>query len=451
MDRWGTAMTIPYRAMPLVGALPDIIRRGYFDVTMDALARNGSPIRLPVLHRDYYAIGHPDHVKQVVVDNRDNYRRTRYFEAMQLGFGRSTLTTDGEWWRERRTIMRPVLARDNVESMAGIMAEPVNDMLERWSALPTGHVFDLMPEMLVLTLEIVTRCMFGTKLRIDTRRMVSHFETIQSYFRQSTFFPFSIRLYGKLPTPMGRKFRRAIAELDREFLELIGKRRARPKNDLLSIMVQLKDERGEGLNDREVRDEVMTLLHAGHETTMLGILWTFFLIGTHPEVRELLEAEIDGVPANRPPTVEDLSKLPYAEKVFKESLRLYPPVPAFSRKNLEADRIGDVTLPAGSYLNTVIWAVHLNPEFWNNPHVFDPERFSPERMKRRHTFAYLPFGAGPHRCIGYRMAMLESILVLVMIARRFRLEPVGGPDSAPRARLSLRPLRGMLMSLRPRC
>jgi cytochrome P450 len=418
---------------------------------MDALARNGSPIRLSVLHRDYYAIGHPDHVKHVVVDKRDNYRRTRYFEAMQLAFGRSTLTTDGEWWRERRTIMRPVFGRGNVESMFEMMAGPVDDMLERWSALPAGHVLDLMPEMLVLTLEIITRCMFGTQLRIDTRRLASHFETIQRYFRRSSFLPLPPRVYERLPMPLRRKFRTAITEIDREFEELIERRRARPQKDLLSIVVQLKDERGIGLNDREVRDEVMTLLHSGHETSMLGILWTFFLIGTHPRVRERLEAEIDRVLSNRPPTLADLSSLPYAERIFKESLRLYPPVPAFSRKNLEADRIGDVTLPAGSYLNTMIWAVHLHPEFWSRPQVFDPERFSPERMKRRHAFAYLPFGAGEHRCIGYRMAMLEGILALIMMAQRFRLEPVAGAEAAPRARVTLRPRNGMLMTLRPRC
>jgi cytochrome P450 len=442
---------MPYHSLPVVGALPDIIRRGFFDVTMDALARNGSPIRLPVLHRDYYAIGHPDHVKHVVVDNRENYRRTHYFETMQLAFGRSTLTTDGEWWRERRAIMRPALGRGNVESMVEIMATPVDEMLKRWSALPAGHVLDLMPEMLILTLEIVTCCMFGTQLRIDTRRLASHFETIQRYFRRSSFLPLSIPLYEKLPMPLGRKFRRAIAELDREFEELIKQRRARPQKDLLSIVIQLKDEHGGGLNDREVRDEVMTLLHSGHETSMLGILWTFFLIGTHPQVREQLEAEIDRVLGNRPPTLADLSRLPYAERVFRESLRLYPPVPAFSRNNLEDDRIGDVTLPAGSFLNTMIWAVHLHPEFWSRPHTFDPERFSPERMKRRHAFAYLPFGAGAHRCIGYRMAMLEGMLALVMIAQRFRLEPVAGAEAAPRARITLRPRHGMPMTLRPRC
>lgn len=444
-------MTTAYRSLPVVGALFDIMRRGFFDVTMDALARNGSPVRLSVLNRDYYAIGHPEHVRQVAVDNRDNYRRTRYFEAMQLAFGRSTLTTDGVWWRERRGIMRPAFGRGKVGSMFEVMAGPVGEMLRRWRALPDGHVLDLMPEMHVLTLEIISRCMFGAQLRIDTRRLAAHFETMQRYFRRSSLLPLSTRVYKKVPMPLRRKFRNAIAELDRELGGLIEKRRARPEKDLLSMILQLKDLRGEGLNDREVRDEVLTLLHAGHETTMLGILWTLFLIGTHPRIRERLEDEIGRALGNRPPTLGDLPSLPYAERVFKESLRLYPPVPAFSRRNLEADRIGDVALPAGSFLNTMIWAVHLHPEFWSRPHVFDPDRFLPGRMKRRHAFGYLPFGAGEHRCIGHRMAMLEGVLVLVMITQRYRLEPVAGAEAAPRARVTLRPRQGMLMTLRLRC
>lgn len=439
-------MTATQLMSPRIRTLVDVARRSFFDVTMDTLAREGSPARIPIPYRDLYAVGHPDHAKHIALDNADNWRRTRYFRIMQLGFGKSTLTAEGREWRKRRKIMRPVFHRARIDALVDTMTDRVGRMLERWSALPAGHVFDLMSEMLHVTLEISTHCMFGGDLQIEAPRLAGHFETIQRYFRRAFFLP--LGLYTRLPTPLNLRFNKAIDELNHATFEIMERRRERPQNDLLSSLLELRDEDGKGLSPGEVRDEVMTLLHSGHETVMVAILWTLYLVGRHPEVRERLEVEIEDALSGRTPTLDDLPRLPYTEMVFKESMRLYPPVPGFSRTNRRDDVIGGMVLPAGSFLNTMVWAIHLHPEFWDRPHEFDPERFTPRKIETQHRFAYLPFAAGPHRCLGHRVAMLEGLIVIAMVVQRFRLDPVG--HVAPAARVTLRPKHGMPMVLHAR-
>jgi cytochrome P450 len=435
-----------YTPTPVLGALFDVARNGFFNVTMEVLARHGSPARIPILHRSLYAVGHPDHARHIALDHNDNWRRTRYHETMQLGLGRSTLTTDGGEWRERRKMVRPVFHRERIDRLVDTMTECLNEMLERWDSLGSGRIFDLMPEILHVTLRISTRCMFGSDLRIDGVRLAEHFETIQRFFRSAFFAPAGLRR--RLPLPVSLAFRRAMRELDTAIREIMKRRRDGPQNDLLSSLLALRDESGKGLDDEAIRDEVITLLHSGHETVMNAILWTLYLVGRHPEVRERLELEVEQVLGRRAPTIDDLPRLSYAERVFKESMRLYPPVPAFSRTNLRDDEIGGMLLPAGSFLNTMIWAIHLHPEFWIRPREFDPERFTARSMETQHRFAYLPFAAGPHRCIGQRIAMLEGLTALTMIVQRFRLDPVGHVTPVPR--VTLRPKDGMPMVVHAR-
>ncbi len=253
-----------------------------------------------------------------------------------------------------------------------------------------------------------------------------------------------------IPTPRNLAFKRARAELDRVVYDIIASRRRRhaPKGDLLDMLLAAREQgSGEGMTDRQLRDEVMTLLLAGHETTATTLTWTWYLLSKHPGAARKLRAELDVVLGGRLPGVGDLPALEYTQRVVRESMRLYPPVWVISRTAIEEDEIGGYTIPAGSILLLSQYAMHRHPDFWENPEGFDPDRFSPERSEGRHRYAYFPFGGGPRLCIGANLAMLETELILAILAQRYRLELLPGHPVEPEPLITLRPRYGMKMML----
>lgn len=216
-------------------------------------------------------------------------------------------------------------------------------------------------------------------------------------------------------------------------------------------MLEARDkESGQGLSDRQVRDEVFTLLFAGHETTANALTWALYLLSQHPAMEQRLHAEVDAVLAGQTPTVEHLGALPYTRMVLEETLRLYPPGATIPRRAIAADVIGGFAIPANSLVFLTPYVTHRHPDFWEQPEVFDPERFTPERMAARHRFAYLPFGGGPHLCIGQHFAMMEAQVALAMIAQRYRLSLVPGQRIEPQVVVTIRPRSGVKMTLRRR-
>lgn len=418
----------------------------FLGACMDAIARDGSPARITLGNKSYYAVGYPDQAKQILVDNFDNWRRTYTYEARQPSLGRNLLSTDGPEWREKRNLMQPAFRRPEIDAFVGTMADCAGDLLNRWERFQPGEAFDLVAEMQMLALDIICRCTLGSKHPISLERLARIFDVIQIYFRRASFVPKSV--YRHLPLKLSREYAGAKTELDTSIFDFIDWRRQEPGSDILSSLLDVRYPSGKKMDRQELRDSVMTILHAGHETVMLSFAWTLYLLGRHAPVRERLEREIDEALGGRRPGLEDLRALQYAEMVVKESMRLYPPVPAMSRTNLEDERVGDVLLPRGSFVSVMIWYLHMHPEYWPRPELFDPERFSRRWSASRFGHAYLPFAAGGHRCIGHHFAMLATLIAVIMIVQRFRLEPLSEPT--PIARVTLRPRNGMPVAIQPR-
>jgi cytochrome P450 len=257
----------------------------------------------------------------------------------------------------------------------------------------------------------------------------------------------------RVPTPGNLRFRSAIATLNRVVDGIIAERRraASERPDLLAMLMAARDEEtGEGMSDTQLRDEVLTLLVAGHETTATALCWTFCLLSRHPDVRRALESEVDRRLPDGPPSAEDARDLVLTRRVIDESLRLYPAVWGIARVAKDWDTLGGYDIPPGSVTYLSPWATHRHPGFWPNPEGFDPERFAPEACAARHRFAYFPFAGGPRICIGNNLALLEAVLILAMVTRRYRVDLVPGHPVEPQAVITTRPRYGMLVTLATR-
>lgn len=257
----------------------------------------------------------------------------------------------------------------------------------------------------------------------------------------------------RIPTPGNLRFRRAIRYLDALIYNIIQRRRANGEDtgDLLSMLLGVRDkETGEGMSDRQLRDEVMTIFLAGHETTANALSWTWHLLASHPEVEAKLHEELGETLAGRPPSVADLPRLRYTEAVVTESMRLYPPAWAFGREALEDCEIGGYRVPAGTQLIMSQWVAHRDPRYFDAPEMFRPERWESGLSERLPRYAYFPFGGGPRLCIGRSFARMEAVLLLATLAQKFRLRHVPGEYIAPQPSVTLRPKNGMRMVLSSR-
>jgi cytochrome P450 len=256
----------------------------------------------------------------------------------------------------------------------------------------------------------------------------------------------------KWPTPANRRFHRAMATLDRVVYDIIAERRRTGADapDLLGMFMAARDEEtGEGMSDRQLRDEILTMLLAGHETTANTLAWTLHLLATHPEAAAKIQAEVDAQLGDRLPVLEDLRALPYTLQVIKEALRLYPPIWALARRAKADDVIGGCHVPAGAFVFMTQWVTHRDPRFWDEPLAFRPERFAPDRPAPE-RFVYFPFSQGQRKCIGDRFAEMEAALILPVLVRRFRFRPVPGHPVVPEPSITLRPRHGLLMTLERR-
>ena len=291
-------------------------------------------------------------------------------------------------------------------------------MLERWqSAAAQDQPLNIAQEMTRLTMRIVGQALFSIDLGDETERIGQTVMTLMKLYADYMYHP--IPPLG-IPTPRNRRMQKTIRALDAVVYDIIAAHRQQraDQGDLLSLLLSARDEEtGQGMSDQQVRDEVMTLLLAGHETTAVALSWAWYLLSQHPEIESRLHAELEQVPGGQVPTIEHLPKLLYTRMVLEETMRLYPPVVGFNRRALADDEVGGYVVPA----NTLIWlspyATHRHPDFWENPDVFDPQRFAPERSAVRPHFAYFPFGGGPRLCIGNNFAMMEGPLVLFSAAR----------------------------------
>ena len=383
---------------------------------------------------------HPDHVKHIMVDHPTRYTKGPQLKNAEPLLGKGLLLAEGPLWKRQRRLAQPAFHRERINGLVDQMAKATSDLLRRWDAMPQGTVVDMGAEMMRLTLAIVARTLFSSDVTGETEALGAAITTAMHETNKRVLSLNPLKLF--LPTRANREFNRALAVLDRAVLGIIEARRrdANPPQDLLSMLMAARDEdTGEAMSDRQLRDEVMTLFLAGHETTANALTWTSWLLDRNPEVVERMRAEVDAVVGDRDPTAQDVRKLEYIGRVFEEGMRLYPPAWVIGRFVEEADEIGGYAVPKGSIVAVSPWVTHRHPAFWEDPERFDPDRFLPERSAKRPKLAYFPFGAGQRMCIGNTFAVMEGQLILAMLVRRYRFTSATGKAPVPIPLITLRP------------
>lgn len=430
--------------LPVVGNLPEYARDP-FDFERRMHQEYGDVVRWKLPGGWMYHLADPDHIEHVLVQNNQNYVKGEAFqETLGPVTGNGILNSEGEFWRRQRHLIEPSFHPERISTYAEMMVDSTERATARWR---DGEIRDVHSEMTALTLDIVGRALFGVDLREKSETVGEALETVMA----GAEFSLTDLLPEEIPTPGRRKFEGAVETLDRVVASIIAERKRNPtEDDVVSMLLAARDEEGEGMTDQQVRDEVMTLLLAGHETTALALTFTFFLLAQNGDVERKLVAELDRELGGDRPTMMDLGDLAYLERVVKESMRLYPPVPGIVREPVEDDRVGDYRIPAGVTVSMSQHVVHRDPRWYDDPMAFRPERWTDQFKQDLPRLAYFPFAAGPRRCIGDRFALLEARLVLATILQEYHLELVSSPALDLRPSITARPKNPVEMKIHER-
>ena len=393
-------------------------------------------------HISVYLVAHPRDIETVLVTNAGNFTKSADYRALARVLGRGLLTSEGEFWKRQRSLIQPAFHRENILTYASVMTGAAANMLDSWKNETELNIHDALMRV---TLEIVAQCLFGAEVADVAERVGKAMEVVTERFVSNAslamLFPFDI------PLSFVPRERRAIRELNKIIGGIIRMRRSssEPRKDLLDMLLRARDADGKPMSDVQLRDEVMTLFLAGHETTAIALSWACYLIAQNPLIETNLAEELRAVLGNRAPTPEDLPRLRYTEMVLKESMRLYPAVWGIGRRALKDCELGGYRVPAGSNIFILQWRTQRDPRFFPEPERFDPERWreDPVRSGKIPRFAYFPFGGGPRVCVGAAFAMMEAVLLLAMIQQKFHLEVVPGHPIEIFASVTLRPKHGI--------
>jgi cytochrome P450 len=409
----------------------------------------GDVVRMRFFYLTVVFLYDPDHIEQVLSTNARNFiksrsLRTPFFRRL---VGNGLLTSEGEEWKRQRRLAQPAFHRQRISAYGDVMVEYAERMMSGWTH---GEVRDIHRDMMRLTLEVVVKTLFDADISGDADkvgRVLSHM--VKPFASQATL---KWILDNRLPTPTHRRFNAAAREIDEIIYRLIAERRSSgsDRGDLLSMLLAAHDEDGSQLTDRQLRDEVMTLFLAGHETTALTLSWAWYLLAQNPEVEKTFHAELDQVLNGRRPTVADMPRLQYTERIAKESMRLYPPAYGLGREAIEDFELGGYRVPARSQVFMFQWATQRDPRYFTEPNRFCPERWTEEFTNSLPKYAYFPFGGGPRACIGNYFALMEVVLLLATIGQRSRFSLVPDHPVSLMPAMSLRPADGIRVKLEAR-
>ncbi|MDO9016018.1 MAG: cytochrome P450 [Deltaproteobacteria bacterium] len=408
-------------------------------------ARFGDLYRVQTRDGALFVLRHPDHLRDVLVTHAAKYTKTHSaFRQLARVLGDGLLTSDGAAWQRQRRMVQPAFSRARMESYADAMVAEAARTVGGWR---DGEARDVSVDMMELTLRVVGRTLFGHDASGDVGDVAAAMRDFQEIVSRPDLLP------AWVPSPSRRRLARAVATLDRIIHDMIAKRQGGAAgDDLLQMLVDATDAEGDGgrMSLQEVRDQLVTLFLAGHETTSHALTWTLYLLSQNPGAEAALHAELDAVLGDRLPTLADLDAMPYTEQVIKESMRLYPPVYMVARQAAEDTEIGGHPVPKGSEVVLWIYMTHRDPRWFPDHAAFRPERFAPEAEAALPRLAWLPFGAGPRACIGRGFAMMEAKLLLAVMARRHRLSLVPGHRVEVLPRVTLMPKHGMRMTVHAR-
>lgn len=417
------------------------------------LARDYAPIARYRLHRQsMFLVSDPALIAEPLLKNPRAYIKNRFVWRHNERFlGEGLLTSEGDVWRRKRLIHAKAFHPQQLPAYAAVMTAFSAEQLRGWQ---DGETRDLHREMMKLTARVVARTLLGVDFADADERIVNAMDAVMRELPPRTTRRHPLPDW--IPTAANRRWNAAIKTLDAAVHGFIDEHLARSKSGeacgdtLLAILIATRDEDGQPMTRRQLRDDILTLFFAGHETTAAGLSWTLYLLSRHPEALARMRDELESATQGRPVTVDDLPKLSYAARVLKESHRLYPPVYLIGRTPQADVELGGGLIPKGAVLQVSAWVLHRDPVHFPDPERFDPERWTPAFEKALPRFAYLPFGGGPRTCIGERFAQMESLLVLSAIVRDWDFEFVGPTAPRPQVSLTLKPAGGLPMRLRRR-
>ncbi len=451
----GTVPPGPRTLSPL-GSMVDLMRDGTKFVC-DMAHMYGDVVKYRVAYMTLYQVNHPDGIHRILQENNRNYSKGEVMLSLLKPIvGNGLFTNEGESWLHQRRLMQPTFHRQHIAAFGEMMVRATLETCERWEpAARAGTPLDIMTEMSSLTSQIATQALFGTCVTVEANavgRAVTELLEQVSFRFQVPFYP-----PAPVPTSRNRRYLAALRTLDEAVYGIINTRKRVPGKeqpseggDLLSLLMQARDEEtGKGMSDKQLRDEVITLFIAGHETTAVALAWTWYLLSQHPAVEQRLHEELAGALGDhhtqRVPAATDLSNLPYTLMVIEEAMRLYPPAWVTNREAVAGDEICGYHIPAKALVVISPYVMHHHPAYWQDPERFDPERFGPERSKDRPQYAYFPFGGGPRQCIGKFFALMEAQMILATLAQRYRLRMAPGHPVKAHAATTLRPLNALTM------
>jgi len=418
------------------------------------------------LRRRFLALRHPDHIEHVLVAGHDRYVKAAHYRLLAAVTGEGLLTNEGESWAHQRRLIQPLLGRRQLEGLGTHMTAAATAHMEKWDALEEGVRIDVSEAMTELTLDVVGRALFGTTLADTADRLrpavgmgmdtAVGAARLQSVLTLPKWF---IDLAGRvvfrapvLPRSVGR-IQVAMRTIDGVVREIIAARHGQgsdDEGDMVGLLLGARDVDGRAMTETQVRDELVTFMLAGHETTANALSWLWYLLSQHPDARRRLHAEVDAVVGARQPNALDAEALPWTKACVLEALRLYPPAWILEREAIADDEIDGRRITPKTTVHLAVYAVHRDERWWPNPECFEPERFLGNADPTRPRGAYLPFGAGRRVCVGQSFALLEATLIAAAVAQRYELELVEGTVVEPEATVTLRPRGGLPMRLHRR-
>lgn len=454
--------------LPLLGSAVDMLK-DMLTVFSRGLIEYGDTVRYRFGPFEFVIIHRPEDIRTVLLERADDFRKSPSYDGLRLVVGEGLLTSEGEFWKRQRRLMAPAFHHKRLIELCDTMVRCASDCADDWDKLVGDHgespIVDVHEQMLALTFRIVGLTLFSTELGEKAGAMGPALATVIEHANHVVMTMF-LNPPDWVPTRRNLAFRKALATVDDVVLGIIAERRETgpapeggapsrelkvAPDDLLGMLMAATDESGtERMSDRELRDEVATLVLAGHETTAQALTWTMMLLSQHPEIERRVVDEIRRICGERPPAFGDLEALEYTGRVIDEALRLYPPAWLFERESKVELELGGYRVPAHTMVAISTWTLHRHPAYWDNPEGFDPDRFLPERAAARPRYTYLPFGGGPRQCIGINFALWEAKLVLATLLQRYSFSLVPGQDLRPDASVTLRPAHGLKMWLRPR-
>jgi cytochrome P450 len=408
---------------------------------LERASKLGPLSRLELPGIEAVLVNDPHLIEAICVTQNRQFIKDRFAQDLQRILGTGLLTSDGEFWRRQRRLAQPAFHKERIAGYGKTMVDVTRSHVEGWRE---GDVRDAHADMMRLTLDIVGKTLFGSDVGHLAPEIGECLEHITARYADAVAM--TIPHWDKLPTPLNRRFRHAVERLDRIVYGLLASHRRGETGDgkdLLSMLMSVRDEDGGAMSDRQLRDETITLLLAGHETTAISLTFTWMLLSQHPDVRRRLEEEVDAVAGDRALTSADLPRLTFTDRVVRESLRLYPPAWSIGREAAEDVELGGVRFPRGTWFWFLPWTVHRDERWFADPQRFDPDRWSDAFTKGLPRFAYFPFSGGPRQCIGNAFATMETVLCLATVARRFRLDVLSGREVPLLPTVTLRPKEGL--------